>query len=89
MDIIKNESEHRFEYWTEDQVSFVTYNLKNDMLVLFHTEVPEQLSGKGIASKLADYVLNYAKDHNYKIKVYCPFITKYIERHPEWKAYMV
>jgi len=87
--IIRNEKEHRFELWTGDLVSFVTYNIKDNMLILFHTEVPEELSGNGIATKLAAYVLNYGKEHHYKLKVYCPFILKYIERHPEWKAYMV
>lgn len=89
MEIINNTKEHRFEYWTGDLVSFVTYNIKDNMLILFHTEVPEQLSGQGIATKLAAYVLNYGKDNGYKLKVYCPFITKYIERHPEWREYLV
>ncbi|MCY1382812.1 GCN5-related N-acetyl-transferase [compost metagenome] len=50
-----------------------------------HTIVPPELEGKGIASTLAKYVLEYAKDNTLKVKPYCPFINAYIDRHPEYQ----
>ena len=87
-EVINNEKDHRFEIKLNDKIGFIPYNFKDDMIGLFHTEVPEEYSGKGLGTKLALYALNYAKDHHLKIIVYCPFIAKYIEEHPEWKQYV-
>jgi len=74
-EVINNEKDHRFEIKLNDKLAFVPYNFKNDMMGLFHTEVPEEYSGKGLGTKLALYALNYAKDHHLKILPYCPFIS--------------
>ena len=49
-----------------------------------HTFVPDSLSGKGLASALAHYALEYAKERQLKIIVYCPFVGVYIKKHPEY-----
>ncbi len=86
--VINNTENHRFEIRVDDQLAVIPYNIKRDMIGLFHTEVPEAFRGKGIATKLALYALNYAKDHRLGILAYCPFIAKYIHDHPEWKQYV-
>jgi predicted GNAT family acetyltransferase len=87
-EVINNEKDHRFEIKLNDKFGFIPYNFKDDMIGLFHTEVPEEYSGKGLGTKLALYALNYAKDHQLKILPYCPFISKYINEHPEWMPYV-
>jgi predicted GNAT family acetyltransferase len=86
--VINNEKDHRFEIRIDDKLAAVPYNVKRGMIGLFHTEVPEEFRGKGLATKLALYALNYAKNHQLKILPYCPFIAKYIHDHPEWKQYV-
>ena len=49
-----------------------------------HTFVPESLNGKGLASELAKYALEWVKIHSKKAKVYCPFVAAYLKRHPEY-----
>ena len=49
-----------------------------------HTKVPEELSGKGIASFLAKNALEYAKVNGYKINVMCPFVSRYVKKNHEW-----
>ncbi len=88
LDVINNEQTHRFEITMNGKVAFTPYNLKDDTIDLYHTEVPEEFRGQGAGTKLALYALNYAKDHHLKINVYCPFITKYIEEHDQWKPYV-
>ena len=87
-EVINNQQTHQFEIRIEDKVAFIPYSLKEDMIALLHTEVPEELGGRGIGTKLALYALNYAKEHHLKIDLYCPFITKYVDGHPEWKEYV-
>jgi len=54
-----------------------------------HTEVPLKLEGKGIASALAHYSLEWAKENNIKAKVLCPFVAIYLKRHPEYNEIVI
>ena len=65
--------------------SFLEYRHYHNDIALMHTSVPESLNGKGIASALAQYALGWARTHNKKVKVYCPFVATYLKRHPEYR----
>jgi uncharacterized protein len=54
------------------------------VLVLVHTEIPEQLRGSGVASTLAKTGLDWAREHHMKIDVVCPFVAAFLEKHPEY-----
>ena len=87
-EVINNEAQRQFEIQMNGFISKIPYNIKDDMMALLNTEVPDELKGRGVASILALYALNYAKDHHLKISTHCPFITRYIKEHPEWKSYV-
>ncbi|MBS1915473.1 MAG: N-acetyltransferase [Bacteroidetes bacterium] len=82
--VINNEQEKQFEVHDEGDLAFLQYRFHHDELYLMHTYVPEKLSGKGIASGLASYALNWATDNGKKVKVYCPFVAAFLKRHPEY-----
>jgi uncharacterized protein len=50
-----------------------------------HTFVPDIARSKGISSALAKFALEYVKEQNLKLMVYCPVIAKYIKQHPEYE----
>ncbi|MCP9200803.1 N-acetyltransferase [Gramella sp. GC03-9] len=81
----QNIEKNKFEVLVENHVAFVTYKLHKDEISFMHTEVPEELSGKGIGSFLAKNVLEYAKKNHLKVKPYCPFIKAYIDKHEEYQ----
>jgi len=54
------------------------------LLDYHHTFVPPALRGGGIASKLTEYALRYARDNGFKVRPTCPFVARYIQRHPEF-----
>ncbi len=83
--IINNIDRNRFELTTDGGTSVVEYKLFDGGISLNHTEVPSELEGKGIASTLAKYALEYARTNNLKVLPLCPFIYTYISRHPEYK----
>ncbi len=56
-----------------------------DVLNYLSTFVPEELRGEGIAAQLAEFALNYARKHHYKIIPTCPYISHYIKRHKEYQ----
>jgi predicted GNAT family acetyltransferase len=88
VEVTNNEELHRFQIQLGGQFAIIPYNIKNGMIGLFHTEVPESFRGKGLATRLALYALNYARDRHLKILPYCSFIAKYIKEHPEWQPYV-
>lgn len=54
-----------------------------DALVFDHTFVPEHLRGKGVAEKLVDYAVDYARSKNMKVVPACSYVRALFERHPE------
>lgn len=80
-----NSSANRFELDVEGEVAFIDYTLRQELLFLIHTEVPEALQGKGIAGIIVQKAFEYAKEKGYKIVPICPYVRTYLERHPEWK----
>jgi|GEM_PF-197333 len=81
--IIDNKQRQQFQLPIEDELAFLEYRLKDDMIVLMHTEVPERLGGRGIGTALVVAASDDAQAHNLQVKVYCPFVKKYLDRHPE------
>lgn len=82
-----NESKKRFEMNVDGHIAFVEYMMDNEnTMFLTHTEVPKSLGGKGIGTAIVEKSLHYIKEHNYKLAPLCPFVAKYLLRHPEWKT---
>ena len=70
-------------------MAVLQYRFHENLIWLLHTEVPKKLEGKGIASALAHYGLEWAKENNIKVKVLCPFVAIYLKRHPEYNVLIV
>lgn len=83
--IIHNQDQQRFE-WTEDgALSVIEYELNGNVLKLVHTEVPEAVGGRGIASDLARHALETARGNGWKVQPACEYVATYIKRHPEYQ----
>jgi hypothetical protein len=54
-------------------------------IFLTHTEVPAALEGKGIGSIIVKLALEEVERRGLKLIPLCPFVGKYITKHPEWK----
>lgn len=74
-----------FEIEVEGLKPRLEYILTKDSIYLTHTEVPKQLEGKGVGSKLVLLVLTEIKKRDLKLVPLCPFVAMYIKRHPEWR----
>ena len=81
-----NEADQRFEVQTGDDIAYVDYRWNKEILVLLYIFVPPSFRGKGISSVLLEHVMKYALEKKVKIKVFCPYIAKYIRMHPEHQA---
>lgn len=84
--VVDNPEESQFEANVDGHVAFVSYLRRGDTIFFTHTEVPKELEGRGLGSALASAVLDRARSEHWKVVARCPFIAKYIERHPEYRS---
>ena len=84
--VTNNTGNQQFEVHMDDEVAVLIYRFYKDDIALMHTEVPQKLEGKGIASALAKYAFEWAKEHKKKVMVYCPFVAAFLKRHHEYNV---
>jgi uncharacterized protein len=77
---------NRYELRLGDRlIGLAAYRRRNGRIVFTHTEVDEACSGHGFGSRLAEAVLEDARRERLEVVPLCPFITGYIESHPEYE----
>lgn len=82
--VTHNEKEQRFEILAEGELAYLEYRFYKGDIALMHTYVPGKIEGKGIASALAKFALEHAKNNKLPVMVYCPFVGAFLKRHPEY-----
>ncbi|HSH05263.1 MAG TPA: GNAT family N-acetyltransferase [Anaerolineae bacterium] len=84
---INNTDQKRYQITVGDHLALLEYMpAGGGNLVFTHTEVPEELEGQGIGSRLVRFALDDAQARNIKIIPMCPFVAGYIKRHPEYRS---
>jgi predicted GNAT family acetyltransferase len=74
----------RFTVSEDGREAFVEYGREGDILAINHTEVPPEIGGRGIAGKLVEAVLQYARDEGLKVLPRCSYADAYMRRHAEY-----
>jgi predicted GNAT family acetyltransferase len=85
--VVTDNTEHdRFEVRTTegDFAGFAAYRRHDDRVVLTHTVVADMFEGHGVGSFLAAHALDAIRSAGARAVIVCPFITTYVERHPEY-----
>jgi uncharacterized protein len=85
-DVVNNEAQRRFEITVDGHTGFLQYAKEEGRIELVHTEVPRELGGRGLGGTLAQAALEHARAANLKVVPTCPFVTKYLEKHPEFAS---
>jgi len=84
MDVQQDPTRHRFFLEVTGGTAELVYRRLDDRTVeLVHTGVPEEAAGQGIAGKLANAAFSWARQNGMQLVITCPFVTKWLERHPE------
>ena len=82
-EVRNNAAEHRYELEVDGRLAIAEYRLRPGRISFTHTEVPEELAGRGIGTKLVKAALDDARAQGLKVVPICPFVKHYIETHPE------
>ncbi len=85
-EVTDNSEESRLELRIGDAVAELVYRRRADRLVLVHTEVPDELGGRGIGGQLVRAALEKAAAEDLTVVPLCPFARSWLERHPDAAA---
>ncbi len=83
-EIRNNTTLHRFELDVDGRTAAAYYQLSPGVITFTHTEVPQELSGHGIGSRLVHGALEAARAQGLKVAAKCPFVSAFIAKHPEF-----
>ncbi|KSV60763.1 N-acetyltransferase [Ensifer sp. ENS10] len=82
--VIERPELRRFELAVDGGIAAVYYRQEDGRLVLIHTEVPEELSGRGIGSRLVTGVFDLVRASHRKVVIRCPFVAAWYARHLDY-----
>lgn len=85
LDVTHNEAEDRFETWIDGQLSKLDYMQDGDTIVMTHVGVHPEHRGQGVAGKLTQVALEYARGKSFRVIPMCPYIATYIRRNPQYE----
>ncbi len=84
--VTDNQAESRLELRAEGRPAELLYRRNGRRLVLVHTEVPEELEGRGLGGSLVTAAIDQAAREDLVVVPLCPFARGWLERHPDVAA---
>ena len=82
--VTHNPGENRFETWIDKKLSKLDYIQDDKNFVITHVGVDPSLRGQGVAGKIVEVGLKYAKEKSLRVIPMCSYAAAYIRRHPEY-----
>jgi hypothetical protein len=83
--VVDNPDKNRYEAYIQDSLAgIVTYRTRPGVVTFVHTEVDKAFEGHGVGGHLAAVALADARARGVQVEPLCPFIARYLERHPEF-----
>ena len=83
LEITHNPAENRFETWIEGRLSKLDYTESGNTIVMTHVGVHPDDRGQGVAGKLTEVALEYARGKSLRVIPMCSFVATYIRRNPQ------
>jgi predicted GNAT family acetyltransferase len=79
-----NKTKSRFELDVGNEVAFANYRLAPSTVIITHTETPQSLRGRGIASELVKGALELIRVDGNRVIAGCGFVVDYLRKHSEY-----
>lgn len=85
--VTDNPSASRYELHLGGELAgFVEYRLRqhDTVISLMHTQVEPAFQGNGLATHLARFSLDDARERGLAVLPFCPYIATWIKKHPDY-----
>jgi predicted GNAT family acetyltransferase len=80
-----NPAQQRFEWVENGALCVLDYELRDQIMTITHTGVPEAAGGRGIAGDLTQFALDTARREGWKIIPVCSYAARYIQNHAQYQ----
>ena len=85
-----NAANHRFELLADGEIAgLAMYHLRDDAIVITHSEVSPAFRGRGYGNELASRTLDLIRSRGEKVVPICPFFARYVREHQEYDDIVV
>jgi predicted GNAT family acetyltransferase len=84
-EVLNNPSKNRYELAVDGHIAATYYKIADGVITFIHTEVPPELGGKGVGSKLIKGALDQVRADGLKVIPECPFVKAFIEKHADYQ----
>ena len=84
LEVTQNPAKNRFETWIDGQLSKLDYMVDGDTIVMMHVGVYPAHRGQGVAGRVTEVALEYAREKSLRVIPMCSYVGAYIRRHPEY-----
>jgi predicted GNAT family acetyltransferase len=81
-----NPSQSRYEMDVDGGMALALYQSAPGKVLIYHTEVPRHLRGRGCGAKLMRGVLAELRANNLKLVPRCSYVARFMREHPEFHA---
>lgn len=82
----RNDDLNQYEIYVDDQLAALsTFRVDGDVITFLHTETESEFEGRGLASQLVREALADVRARAERVIPRCPFVRKYIDKHPEYQ----
>jgi predicted GNAT family acetyltransferase len=82
-EVVDDVAHHRFAAEVEGSMARLEYQLDGGRLILVHTEVPEQLGGRGLGGQLVRAGVARAARDGLTLVPWCPYARRWLQEHPD------
>jgi len=86
VEIHDERSEGRYEARIDGRLAgLAAYRVHPGVIDVVHTQVEPAFEGKGVAGRLAAFVLDDIRRRGLRVRPTCPFFAAFIGRHPDYQ----
>jgi predicted GNAT family acetyltransferase len=84
-EVTDNKTKQRYELAIDGHIAASYYKVADGVVTFVHTEVPAELGGKGIGSKLIAGALDLVRADGLKVIAQCPFVKGFLDKHSDYQ----
>jgi len=89
MDVTHQLDAQEFSTEVEGYRAELQYRLRDGVMTIVHTGVPDEIGGRGVAAELTRVALETARANGWKVVPACAYAEAFIRRHREYQDLLV
>ena len=85
MDVHHDAQAQEFSAEVEGHRALLQYRLRDGVMTITHTGVPEEIGGRGVAAEITRFALETARANGWKVVPACAYASVFMRRHREYE----